>query len=109
MAQVIQLAKLTGWRVYHTHDSRRSVDGFPDLVLLKGKRIIVAELKVGENTTTADQDAWLYAFHEAGVQACVWYPSNWPVIERELTGQWATTDRQSGRTVVYGVDGQGTS
>ena len=28
-ATVIELAELQGWRVYHTHDSRRSQPGLP--------------------------------------------------------------------------------
>ena len=47
MAQVIQLAQLCGWRLYHTHNSQRSVGGFPDLLLLRGRSLVVAELKVG--------------------------------------------------------------
>lgn len=34
-ATVIDLAKAYGWRYYHTYDSRRSPEGFPDLVLLR--------------------------------------------------------------------------
>ena len=34
---VVQLARLTGWLVYHTFDSRRSQAGYPDLTLLKGR------------------------------------------------------------------------
>lgn len=86
MEQVIQLAKLLGWRVYHTNDSRRSVIGFPDLVLLRGATLLVAELKVGSNATTSEQDAWLDAFGRAGVRSCVWTPAIWPKIERELRG-----------------------
>lgn len=62
MGQVIQLAKLFGWLIYHTHDSRRSVAGFPDLILLRGGRLLVVELKVGKNRATADQQAWLREF-----------------------------------------------
>ncbi len=31
MDQVIDLAHLYGWMVYHTYDSRRSAPGYPDL------------------------------------------------------------------------------
>ena len=31
---VIEYARLMGWLVYHTHDSRHSEKGFPDLVLV---------------------------------------------------------------------------
>ncbi len=34
-AQVVELARLSGWLTYHTHDSRRSQSGFPDLVLVR--------------------------------------------------------------------------
>ena len=36
--QVIDLATLRGWRCYHTRDSRRSAEGFPDLVLARVER-----------------------------------------------------------------------
>lgn len=34
-AAVMELARLLGWRVYHTWDSRKSEPGFPDLVLVR--------------------------------------------------------------------------
>ena len=84
MSQVIQLARLCGWKVYHTHDSRRSVAGFPDLVLLRQGVLIVAELKVGKNQPTAEQAEWLRSFHAVGGRVFVWYPEHWTEIEREL-------------------------
>ena len=36
--QVIDLATLRGWRHYHTRDSRRSAEGFPDLILARVER-----------------------------------------------------------------------
>ena len=58
-ATVIELAELHGWRVYHTHDSRRSQPGFPDLTLVRRYRLIFAELKREGGKLTAEQTAWL--------------------------------------------------
>jgi hypothetical protein len=69
---VLDVAQARGWLVYHTFDSRRSQPGFPDLILLRGERQVVAELKVGRNKPTEAQELWLDAFHEAGAQTCVW-------------------------------------
>ena len=44
-AVVIEYAELHGWRVYHTHDSRRSQPGFLDLTMVRPPRLIFAELK----------------------------------------------------------------
>jgi hypothetical protein len=46
-AQVIAMARELGFFVYHTHDSRRSEPGFPDLVLAHGARgrLLFRELK----------------------------------------------------------------
>ena len=82
---VIKLAKLCDWMVYHTHDSRRSEAGFPDLVLIPiaGTGMIAAELKVGDNATTAEQLAWLEAFGKVeGCEAVVWRPDKPPGAER---------------------------
>jgi hypothetical protein len=85
-SEVIAFATRHGWRHYHTHDSRKSVSGFPDLILIRGPVLLVAELKVGDNEPTADQLTWLEAFAAAGVQTFVWRPSDWPMIARLLEG-----------------------
>jgi hypothetical protein len=89
MAQVVKLATLCGWRVYHTYDSRRCVAGFPDLVLVHRKRglVVWAELKVGKNTTTPEQEAWLDDLFGCGQRVTVWRPEQWPAIEALLTGR----------------------
>lgn len=73
--QVVDVAILRGWKVYHTFDSRHSEAGFPDLVLLRGDRQLVVELKVGDKNPTAEQIEWLNAFEKAGVDAQVWRSS----------------------------------
>jgi hypothetical protein len=60
-AQVAQLARLGGWKRYHTFRSERSPSGFPDEVLVKGPRIIFAELKRQGGRPTQKQDEWLEA------------------------------------------------
>jgi hypothetical protein len=94
-AQVVQLARLCGWRVYHTHDSRRCAPGFPDLLLLRAGQFLAAELKTDRGRLTSEQATWLGAFREAGVPAYLWRPSDWPAIERVLAG--APPVRQDGR------------
>ena len=84
-SQVMQFASLTGWLVYHTHDSRRSVAGFPDLVLIRRERVVVAELKVGKRKTTPAQQIWLRAFADAGVAAYVWRPEHFEQIREVLS------------------------
>lgn len=44
-AQIVTLARTLGWAEHHTYDSRRSPAGFPDLVLLRPPRLILAEVK----------------------------------------------------------------
>lgn len=84
--QVIQLARLRGWRVYHTHDSRHSAAGFPDLVLVRERdgRLLFAELKSNTGRLTLDQRSWLAALRACGVPAFVWTPEDWPSIEAAL-------------------------
>ena len=76
---VLELAKIHGWICYHTHDSRRSERGFPDLVLAKGGVVLFAECKTDTGKLTNDQIAWLLATH--GV---IWRPKHWEIIERSL-------------------------
>jgi hypothetical protein len=83
-ADVLKYARGLGWLAYHTHTSKRSAPGFPDVVLARAPRLIVAELKVGDNRPTEAQEEWLAAFRAAGVPAFVWRPEDWPAIEATL-------------------------
>jgi len=87
--QVIDLATLCGFRVYHTYDSRRCVAGFPDLVLVHRKRglVVFAELKVGKNNLTPEQRGWLDDLEDCGASVSVWRPEDWSAIEALLTGR----------------------
>ena len=62
-------AEAQGWLCYHTHDSRRSPSGFPDLVLVRPPRLIFAELKSQRGRVRPDQQAWIVALEAvAGIR-----------------------------------------
>jgi len=85
-AEVVAFAKRHGWDYYHTRNSRKSVAGFPDLVLIRATVLLVAELKVGDNKPTAPQLRWRELFMGVGVPAFIWRPSDWPLIHTILGG-----------------------
>src|SRR5262245_1994318 len=89
MRQVVELAKLRHWMVYHTFDSRKSNPGFPDLFLLRPPSkgvpsILFCELKVGRGRLSPAQRQWLDALRKCGLPIRVWRPCDWPEIERTL-------------------------
>lgn len=84
MAQVVRLAKLFGWRCYHTRRSKGSEAGFPDLVLVRRPRVLFVELKAERGSMTPQQHEWLQALGECGLEVYVWKPSSWPNIEKML-------------------------
>lgn len=63
---IVQAAKPLGWLVYHTFDSRHSAAGFPDLVLVRGRRIIFAELKDAKRKADLEQLEWLFRLERVG-------------------------------------------
>jgi hypothetical protein len=74
LEQIRELARWCGWGVYHVYDSRRSAPGFPDLLLLRGCRLVVAELKSESGVLTEAQRAWLEAFRLVGAEVYTWRP-----------------------------------
>lgn len=62
---VNEALRWSGWMLYHTHDSRRSQAGFPDIVAVKGARTIWAELKTEKGKLRQEQREWLDALVEA--------------------------------------------
>lgn len=85
LEQLRDLGEKLGYAVQFTHDSRHSPAGWPDLVLCKPPRLIVAELKtLRYRTVTAEQQAWLERLRACGVEAYVWFPSDIEAIEQVL-------------------------
>lgn len=85
-ASVLELAKAFGIRAYHTHDSRRSPAGFPDLVLAGRRGVIFAELKSAGGAMRPEQVAWKYQLLASGQRWRLWRPADWTtkVIEADL-------------------------
>lgn len=93
---VLYLARFYGWLPYHTHDSRRSQPGFPDLVLaseLLGL-LVFAELKTEKGRQTAEQKEWervltLVATAGTGIAYHLWRPRHLHdgTITRTLQGR----------------------
>lgn len=96
LQQVLDLAKLYGWRRFHVRPGMMRSGkwctavqgdgvGFPDLLLVKGRWMIAAELKVGHRQAEPEQVAWLRAFAEAGVETAIWRPMDWDSIQERLS------------------------
>jgi len=85
LAAVRDLATLHGWRLFHAHDSRRSPAGFPDLVLVRGERLLAIECKRQDGRLTPEQMAWLTDLGRVpGVEVAVWRPDDIDAIQEAL-------------------------
>lgn len=99
--QVVELAKLCGWKVHHARPAwtvkgyRTPIQGdagFPDLVLCRPPYIILAELKSETGTLSPAQREWIAALelckgasvYEPNVGIRVWRPSQWEEIVATL-------------------------
>ena len=86
LAQIRGVAKDHGFLTYHTHDSRKSEQGFPDLVLTNGRRVLIYELKTNTGKVTHDQALWLTMLAYTGQVECgIWRPRDFPAIVASLT------------------------
>jgi len=94
MAQVTQLAAIRHWHWVHirpgmTRDSWRTPvsgplgKGFPDLLLVRGERILFAELKRDGAKPTPEQVEVLGILSGAA-ETAVWSPLDWTEIEQVL-------------------------
>jgi hypothetical protein len=71
-------AERWGWLRYHTRVSWKSAGGFPDLVLARGGRVIVAELKGPRGAVEPEQRRWLDELRLCeGIEVYVWTFDEW--------------------------------
>ena len=90
--QILAEAETYNWLVFHDNDSRRNNAGFPDLVLVKGGKIIFAELKRESKRAklSDEQDVWIAELKRASsknVMVAVWRPSDRDHIWAVLSGK----------------------
>lgn len=85
--ELLKWARAYGWRVFHVRNAGyrgksfvQGDKGFPDLILVRGKRWIAAELKVGKAKPRVEQWAWLNALAEVGAEIHTWTPTMWSEI-----------------------------
>lgn len=84
LGKIVRFARRHGWLAYHTYDSRRSEKGFPDLVLVRGDRVIFAELKSAKGKLSPAQEKWRDGLLQAVAEWHLWRPADWPEIEETL-------------------------
>ncbi len=82
---VIPYLEARGWLVYHTHDSRRSKEGYPDLTAFRLEKCqgpVFAELKSETGKLSKAQEKWRDAILAAAGAWYLWRPSSWIEIQR---------------------------
>lgn len=79
--QITDLLTLYGYHWYHTHDSRRSRAGFPDLVAWRPGRLMFIELKADTGYLSLAQRRVIGQLRAAGQDVYVWKPTDWPEIQ----------------------------
>jgi len=83
---VKEAAEMFGWWVYHTHDSRHSQPGFPDLVLIKPPRVMFIELKRETGQLTIEQRYVMDMLGECSeIETHIARPSNWSQVVEWLS------------------------
>jgi len=73
-SRVNGLAEQFGWLWYHPADSNKVQRGFPDSTLVKGPRLVFAELKQQTRYPEPEQRVWHERLAAAGAEVYVWRP-----------------------------------
>lgn len=87
LAFVLDTARVFGWRTMHVRPARtvrgwRSPvqgdgKGFPDLLAIRGPRLVVAELKSAKGRLSGEQEEWLDDWRDIpGAEVFVWRPAD---------------------------------
>jgi hypothetical protein len=82
--QLVRYCDLLGLLCYHTHDSRRSVKGYPDFSVLGPSGHLYAELKKTTGRVTPEQRTWLARLNHIGIEVHIWRPLDLHAAIRRL-------------------------
>lgn len=100
--QVVELARMLGWHVYHPLLSKWSERGWPDLAMIRtrDRRLLFAELKRDGGKLTEHQEVWIAELAEVAygpwgslepdpltcprVEVHVWHPADWDDVQAAL-------------------------
>ena len=91
-SEVIACAKASGWLYYHTHNSKLSPAGFPDLYLVDRYGFdgdVIAELKSERGVLEDKQELWIDALRASPTnhRVFVWRPRDWLEVRQVLHRQ----------------------
>ena len=84
---VIELAEACGWQVFAPPADMRRCHGagYPDLTLLRGDRLVFAELKAPKGRVSDAQRGWHAGLRRVpGIECRVWRPGDLDDIEETL-------------------------
>lgn len=94
-AQVVDAARIMGWRVQHSRPSQVGGKwmtaitgdvGFPDLVLAhRTKGVLFAELKTDTGRLSPDQVKWRDTLTAAGAEYHLWRPEDMMYVMKRLS------------------------
>jgi hypothetical protein len=96
---VMRVLRSAGYLTYHTHDSRRSPSGWPDVAAIRptGGVLYLAELKTDIGSVSQAQQAWLDALEQCtAVVTAVWRPRDAEAIFQALRSRQVPTEGPGG-------------
>lgn len=85
-ATVTEMAERLGWISVHFPNAIINPSGWPDLTLIKGRRVIFAELKTERGKLGPKQQERIEELKFIGAEVYVWRPSMLDEVEATLRG-----------------------
>jgi hypothetical protein len=92
LQQVKDLARILGWRTYHTWQSIHSQKGYPDLTMWRVPRddepgrVLLAELKSAKGKVSPEQLQTISELRVCGLDVHIWRPDDLDLIVEVLGG-----------------------